>query len=116
MNQITLLTGISVGAYSLLLGWLFLLHQKEKTLAVYRAKDMHDKIREQRLEVDQRILEILDILRKMMPQTEVKDFVDREFKPVHKSLSDLNAEVKKNSDISTKLLTNVQVLIDRDNK
>ena len=82
------LIGIIVTTTYTLIGWLFLLHLKEKTLAVYRAKDMHDNIRQQRLEVDQRILGLLELMRKMMPQTEVKDFVDREFKPVHKTLDD----------------------------
>lgn len=102
------------GAYTLMMGWLFLLLLKERSLAVFRAKDMHDKIRESESKTNQRILELLELLRGMMPEQNVKDFVDREFKPVHKSLDELQAGQIKGNEITSQLAANVQVLVDRD--
>lgn len=43
-----------------------------------RIKAGEDNMHTCRADIDTRILDVLELLRKMMPQHEVKDFVDRE--------------------------------------
>jgi hypothetical protein len=51
-----------------------------------------------------------------MSETQIKDFVDREIRPINGKLGELSQDVKDGNSLTANLITKVQVLLDRDNK
>lgn len=69
-----------------------------------------------RKEIEKDMQTIMKAVNDRMSETQIKDFVDREIRPINGKLGELSQDVKDGNSLTANLITKVQVLLDRDNK
>lgn len=86
MWEHSVLIGIIVGAYSLLLGWLFILYINERKNRVWQVNEIYKRINAEKETMIKCRQELENKMNKLMPESEVKDFVDRTILPLKEAV------------------------------